>query len=268
MRSFSLSALISIFFAGITEPAIYGVAIKLRRPFIAAVIGGAAGGAFIGGFQVIANAFVFGGLTTLPAFVGSTFSKYVLGLLICFVVSTIATILLGFEDPIDEDIVDEPKRDNASNVISDNQIIMNPISGEVVDLKAVDDGVFSEKMLGDGVAIIPSEGKVYAPASGVMATVFPTKHAYGIKTTDGAEILIHIGINTVELDGELFEAHVEQDQHVKAGDLIAQFDLEKIKEKGYPIYTPVIVTNTGSFESIEPLIEGTHKHGENLLELK
>lgn len=267
MRSFSLSALISIFFAGITEPAIYGVAIKLKRPFIAAVIGGAAGGAFIGGFQVIANAFVFGGLTTLPAFVGSTFTKYVLGLLICFVVATIATIILGFEDPEDEEI--ESNSDESTSEKEDHeQVIANPISGEIVELTEIDDGVFSEKMLGDGIAIIPSEGKVYAPSAGEMSTVFPTKHAYGITTAHGAEILIHIGINTVELDGELFEAHVTQGQHVQAGDLLATFDLEKIKEKGYAIYTPVIVTNTASFESIESLNSGDQKHGVNLLKLK
>lgn len=273
MRSFSLSALISIFFAGITEPAIYGVAIRLKRPFIAAIIGGAAGGAFIGGFQVIANAFVFGGLTTLPAFVGSTFTKYLIGLLICFVVGAIAAYILGFEDPVDED---ENKEDELSNDDSEEavlaaskaQVINNPITGKVVPLSEVDDGVFSEKMLGDGVAIIPTEGKVYAPASGVMSTVFPTKHAYGITTPDGAEVLIHIGINTVELDGELFESHVEQDQHVNAGDLIATFDVEKIKEKGYPIYTPVIITNTASFGHIKPLINGDREHGENLLELQ
>ncbi|MFK4996685.1 PTS glucose transporter subunit IIA [Bacillus sp. N9] len=184
-------------------------------------------------------------------------------------------MILGFEDPVDERTEQEDENEeNVNNVetvsasIGSEQVINSPITGKVVDLQEVADGVFSEKLLGEGIAIIPSDGKVYAPASGVMSTVFPTKHAYGITTANGADILIHIGINTVELNGELFVAHVEQDQHVKAGDLIAEFDLEQIKAKGYPIYTPVIMTNAASFADVSTLISGDVKYGEPLINLK
>jgi PTS system beta-glucosides-specific IIC component len=270
MRSFSLSALLSIFFAGITEPAIYGVAMKLKRPFIAAIIGGAVGGAYIGGTGVISHAFVFGGLTTLPAFVGDTFIHYIIGLLICFVVSAIAAVILGFKDSPDEAVTTEsatPVENAEDTEAITGQVITSPLNGEIVDLKEVNDGVFSEGLLGKGVAILPSDGKVYAPENGTMTTVFPTKHAYGITTSNGAEILIHIGINTVELDGEFFTAHVKQDQTVKAGELIAEFDMEQIKAKGYPMYTPVLVTNSAEFKMIEPVKDGEVVHGDNLLEL-
>lgn len=274
MRSFSASALLSIFFAGITEPAIYGVMIKLKRPFIAAIIGGAAGGAYMGGNGVISNAFVFGGLTTIPAFAGDTLIHYLIGLLICFIVSAVVAFLLGFKE--DKDVKGEvptTEVQGQNNTATPKQLVLaekvinSPINGKVVDLKEVEDGVFSEGLLGKGIAIIPSEGKVYAPVDGVMTTVFPTKHAYGITTEDGAEVLVHIGINTVELNGSLFTAHVQHDQRVKAGDLIAEFDLEQIKAKGYPIYTPVIITNTPSFETIKPLRFGNVTHGSRVLQL-
>lgn len=268
MRSFSSSALLSIFFAGITEPAIYGVGMKLKRPFIAAIIGGAAGGAYIGGTGVISQAFVFGGLTTLPAFVGDTFIHYIIGLLICFVVATVATIILGFEDTADEEVTDivEDEKEKTTPIME--AVVTSPLNGEIVDLKEVNDGVFSEGLLGKGVAIIPNEGKVYAPINGVMTTVFPTKHAYGVTTEDGVEILIHIGINTVELDGELFTKHVKQGEVVQAGDLIAEFDIEKIKEKGYSVYSPIIVTNPSLFESTDVLNSGKIEAGNPILEVK
>lgn len=275
MRSFSGSALLSIFFAGITEPAIYGVAMKLKRPFIAAIIGGAAGGAYIGGTGVISHAFVFGGLTTIPAFVGDTLVHYLIGLGICFVVGAVAAYSLGFEDPKEEDMVTDatPTDDTEEFAVSEtesieSQVVTSPLSGQVVDLQEVEDGVFSEGLLGKGVAIIPSEGKVYAPDNGIMTTVFPTQHAYGITTEHGAEILIHIGINTVELDGKYFTSHVEQGQSVSKGDLLVEFDIEKIVKEGYPIYTPVIVTNPNDFQSVTVTSEDQTIAGESLLDLE
>lgn len=251
MKSFSLSALLSIFFAGITEPAIYGVGMKLKRPFVGALIGGALGGAYIGGTGVKSFAFVFGGLTTLPAFVGSTFVHYVIGLAICFVAGTIATYILGFEDPVsnnqqegnvlttEENLQKEPLQE-------DNEVV-SPLAGEVRQLKDVNDGVFSEGILGEGIAIIPREGKLYAPASGELSTLFPTKHAYGITTSNGTELLVHVGINTVKLDGEYFEAFVEQGDKVEKGQLLAEFDIEKISEN-YKVTTPILLTNPEGYD--------------------
>lgn len=189
-------------------------------------------------------------------------------MLICFVVATVATIILGFEDTADEEVTDivEDEKEKTTPIME--AVVTSPLNGEIVDLKEVNDGVFSEGLLGKGVAIIPNEGKVYAPINGVMTTVFPTKHAYGVTTEDGVEILIHIGINTVELDGELFTKHVKQGEVVQAGDLIAEFDIEKIKEKGYSVYSPIIVTNPSLFESTDVLNSGKIEAGNPILEVK
>lgn len=247
MKSFSLSALLSIFFAGITEPAIYGVGMKLKRPFIGALIGGAVGGAYIGGMGVKSYAFVFGGLTTLPAFVGTTFVHYVIGLAICFVVGAIATYMLGFK----EQELDTSKTQNISNEKSENTIktvdVCSPINGKIKELKDIQDGVFSEGMLGEGIAIIPEKGEIYAPADGQLTTLFPTKHAYGLTLDNGAEILAHIGINTVELNGKYFETFVEQGQRVKKGQLLAKFDIDQIG-KDYDISTPILLTNKDNYK--------------------
>ncbi|MDW8552854.1 MULTISPECIES: beta-glucoside-specific PTS transporter subunit IIABC [Staphylococcus] len=247
MKSFSLSALLSIFFAGITEPAIYGVGMKLKRPFIGGIIGGAVGGAYIGGMGVKSYAFVFGGLTTLPAFVGSTFVHYIIGLVICFVVGAIATYILGFK----EQGLDTTKTQNISNdkseSINKTVSVHSPVVGEIKELKDIKDGVFSDGLLGEGIAVIPENGEIYAPADGQLTTLFPTKHAYGLTLENGAEILAHIGINTVELDGKYFETFVEQGQKVKQGQLLAKFDVEQIG-KDYDISTPLLLTNKDNYK--------------------
>lgn len=247
MKSFSLSALLSIFFAGITEPAIYGVGMKLKRPFIGGIIGGAVGGAYIGGMGVKSYAFVFGGLTTLPAFVGSTFVHYIIGLVICFVVGAIATYILGFK----EQGLDTTKTQNVSNdkseSINKTVSVHSPVVGEIKELKDIKDGVFSDGLLGEGIAVIPENGEIYAPADGQLTTLFPTKHAYGLTLENGAEILAHIGINTVELDGKYFETFVEQGQKVKQGQLLAKFDIEQIG-KDYDISTPLLLTNKDNYK--------------------
>ncbi|WP_336878498.1 beta-glucoside-specific PTS transporter subunit IIABC [Staphylococcus nepalensis] len=247
MKSFSLSALLSIFFAGITEPAIYGVGMKLKRPFIGGIIGGAVGGAYIGGMGVKSYAFVFGGLTTLPAFVGSTFVHYIIGLVICFVVGAIATYILGFK----EQGLDTTKTQNISNdkseSINKTVSVHSPVVGEIKELKDIKDGVFSDGLLGEGIAVIPENGEIYAPADGQLTTLFPTKHAYGLTLENGAEILAHIGINTVELDRKYFETFVEQGQKVKQGQLLAKFDVEQIG-KDYDISTPLLLTNKDNYK--------------------
>ena len=247
MKSFSLSALLSIFFAGITEPAIYGVGMKLKRPFIGGILGGAVGGAYIGGMGVKSYAFVFGGLTTLPAFVGSTFVHYIIGLVICFVVGAIATYILGFK----EQGLDTTKTQNISNdkseSINKTVSVHSPVVGEIKELKDIKDGVFSDGLLGEGIAVIPENGEIYAPADGQLTTLFPTKHAYGLTLENGAEILAHIGINTVELDGKYFETFVEQGQKVKQGQLLAKFDVEQIG-KDYDISTPLLLTNKDNYK--------------------
>ncbi|MGN1031806.1 MAG: glucose PTS transporter subunit IIA, partial [Butyricicoccaceae bacterium] len=142
------------------------------------------------------------------------------------------------------------------------------MNGKMLLMTEVQDEAFASCAMGDGVAIEPSEGKLYAPADGVIETVFDTKHAIGLTTDDGTELLLHIGIDTVKLGGKHFEAHVEPEQHVKKGDLLVSFDMEAIKAEGYPLTTPMIVCNTEDYSAVKPLVTGTVKAGQNLLEVK
>lgn len=233
MKSFSISALLSIFFAGITEPAIYGIAVKYKKPLIGAVIGGAAGGAFIGGMGVKAYAFVFGGLTTLPAFLGDTFVAYCIGLAICFIVGTVATLILGLGE---ETAV-------VSGTPSTSTNIQQPIQGKVISLTETPDQVFATGAMGEGYAIIPEYGEVHAPFDGEVKALFPTGHAIGLVSNEGVEVLIHVGMDTVELNGKYFETHVKQGEKVKAGKLLISFDKDRIKEAGYDLTSPVVTTS-------------------------
>lgn len=232
MKSFSVSALLSIFFAGITEPAIYGIAVKLKKPLIGAIVGGAVGGAFIGGMGVNAFAFVFGGLTTIPAFAGSTLIYYILGLVICFVVGTIVTMILG---------VDESPKKKVS--LKAKETIPLPLSGEIIALEDVKDSAFSSGAMGPGIAVVPNVGQVYAPFDGVVTMLFETNHAIGLTSDSGIEILIHIGLDTVELNGAPFNPYVKQGDQIKKGMLIMEFNIEELVLQGYDITTPMIITN-------------------------
>ena len=163
------------------------------------------------------------------------------------------------EEPVVENKIEEKSIDNS--------IVFSPIDGKVISLDKVNDGVFSEGMLGKGIAIEPSIGRAVSPINGVVSTVFETKHAIGLTSDDGIEILIHIGIDTVKLNGEHFNTHVKSGDKVKVGDILVEFDIEKIKEAGYPIVTPVIITNTDSYENIEILVDGSVKEEEKLLSI-
>ncbi|WP_196590771.1 beta-glucoside-specific PTS transporter subunit IIABC [Pectinatus frisingensis] len=245
------SALLSIFFAGITEPTIYGISIPLKKPFIASIIGGAAGGAFMGAFHVKAIAFVFGGLTTLPAFIGETFIYYAIGLAICFIVSTIATMSMGFDEKSSEN-------NTATKItLEKNLSIGSPLKGEIIKLSDVNDQTFATAVLGKGIAIKPVEGKIYAPVNGKISALFPTNHAIGILSDDGVEILIHIGINTVNLAGKYFKALVQENTLIKAGDPLIEFDLNAIKESGYDTTTIITISNTLSYNDVIPTQQTT-----------
>lgn len=163
------------------------------------------------------------------------------------------------EEPVVENKIEEKSIHNS--------IVFSPIEGNAISLDKVNDGVFSEGMLGKGIAIEPSVGRAVSPINGVVSTVFETKHAIGLTSDDGIEILIHIGIDTVKLNGEHFNTHVKSGDKVKVGDILVEFDIEKIKEAGYPIVTPVIITNTDSYENIEILVDGSVKEEEKLLSI-
>lgn len=259
MKQFSISALLSIFFAGITEPAIYGVGVKYKKPLIAAFIGGAVGGAFMGGMGVKAFAFVFGGLTTIPAFAGETLIYYIIGLAICFGVSTIVMLFLG----LDEEKTEVIEEDQLFVPNNEEQIAL-PVLGEVKDLSGCSDEMFAKGVLGQGALIIPSEGKVYAPFDGTMIMCFDTLHAIGLRSHYGTEVLIHVGINTVELNGEPFKLKVEQGAKFKKGDLLLEFDIDKIEKAGKSTETLVLVTNSDGRSTTLNNI-GVYNKQENIL---
>lgn len=150
----------------------------------------------------------------------------------------------------------------------DKEIVLkSPIKGKIVSLEQVEDPVFATKVLGDGIAINPLEGKVFSPINGVIETIFPTKHAMGIKLDNGIEILIHIGINTVELNGEFFKSYIENGSKVDVGDLLVEFDIDGIQEKGYSITTPIIITNMENFSQIKHIANDNIEVGEDLFKL-
>ena len=223
---------------GITEPAVYGVTLRLKRPFIAAVISAAVGGGIVGHFGSVAVASGPPGLLTLPVFIGDSMTAFyglLLGVAVSFVLSIILTYVLGFEDdPIEEEMTE---------TTTDSMTIPSPVPGQIVSIETVPDQVFASGAMGQGFAVIPSEGKVSAPVSGEVTAVFASKHAIGIQSDSGLEILVHVGIDTVQLDGKHFDLHVEKGQRVEAGELLISFDIEAIQTAGYEVITPVIFTN-------------------------
>ncbi|MEY8752630.1 beta-glucoside-specific PTS transporter subunit IIABC [Alkalicoccobacillus gibsonii] len=240
-------------FLGITEPAMYGVNLPLKRPFIAALIGAGVGSAFITGFNVTASAFVLPGLTALPVFTGPQFIYLIIGFAINIALTMALTFIFGFEDD-----GGKKKREDENPIVPSSEkselvskvIIQSPIEGVIVPLNKVADATFAEEIMGKGVAINPSTGIVKAPFNGQIVTFFKTSHAIGIRSDSGVELLIHVGLDTVNLEGKYFTAKAEQGQTVKKGDTLLTFDLEKITEAGYSTVTPLIITNTGDYKSV------------------
>lgn len=177
-------------------------------------------------------------------------------------------IASGIKIDIEEDSVVETNKETKEEKVQNSCVILSPIEGNAQPLEKVGDGVFSEGILGKGIAIEPTVGRAVSPVNGTVSTVFDTKHAIGLTSDNGTEVLIHIGIDTVKLNGEPFEAHVKPGDKVKAGDILVEFDIEKIKESGCPIITPVIITNTDSYENIEVIANGSVKEKDKLILVK
>lgn len=227
---------------GITEPALYGVLIRYKKAFAAACLGGALGGGFISmtGFHLLS--FASSSIVSLPLYFQSNVPNVLIAMAISIAAAFVLTLVL--ERPQKEEAVKEgPGRaalDGAEKPVEKETELASPITGELADLSQVKDETFSSRMLGDGFAVIPGEGAVYAPADGVVTSMFPTGHAVGMKTDGGLEVLIHIGLDTVQTGGAHFEVKVKEQQRVKKGDLLVRFDLEELK-KDYDMITPVLV---------------------------
>ena len=255
-KSMAISAAFVNFLSGITEPGLYGIVLKNKKYFAIISISGAIGGLICGIFNCYITNFAFTGLFGLPAFASSPTAKM-------YFVSVVVTIALGFiityalekgislKKTTNSEIKEMKARKN--EIV---QEIIVPVQGEVVTLSDVNDSAFSSEALGKGCAIYPTSDNIYAPVDGEITFLFNTKHAIGITTKSGVEILIHIGINTVSLEGKYFEAFVKQGDKVKKGDKLVTFDREKVKEAGLDPTTMIIVTNSDSFESIELIAKG------------
>ena len=257
---------------GVTEPAMYGVNMRLKRPFYAAMIGGAAGGAVLGLFGV--KAYVLsgiGGLPGIPALIGPTFLYGLLGMVIAFVVATIVTYVLGFEDfkekDLDEVVNEGTDSEKASIAQVQSEEVFSPIKGFVEPLSAVPDPTFADELMGKGVAIRPTDGIVVSPVKGTVSALFKTNHAIGLKSETGAEILIHIGIDTVKLNGKHFTSYIQVDDTVEIGQKLVSFDQQAIEQEGYETITPIIVTNTAEYLSVDGAVEKDVEQGETLLTL-
>ncbi|WHX46964.1 beta-glucoside-specific PTS transporter subunit IIABC [Paenibacillus woosongensis] len=274
LRTLAGSTTLSALF-GITEPAVYGVTLPLKRPFIAGIIGGGVGGAIIG--QAGTQAFASGapGLLTLPIFYGpggQGFPGLILGIVTAFVVSAALTYILGFKDPVDEEegaASTEPKAKREQGQTSEKSSVtaLSPISGTVVPLEEVPDPAFASEAMGKGIAIEPDSGRVVAPFDGTVTVAFKKKHALAVVSDEGAEILVHVGIDTVKLDGEFFTSYIQEGERVKAGQLLLEFDIEKIRAAGYHTVTPVIVTNTLDYVDVLPLQNGQIREQDKLLHI-
>lgn len=246
---------------GITEPSLYGVTLKLKKPLIAAMIGGGLAGIYAGISGLVRYAFVSPGLAALPAFIGKNPMNIVHALITCliaFVATFIITIIIGFEDPKSDDTTDEEINDaEYVKELEEAAKVVSPIKGEVVPLSKVNDEVFSAGLLGKGVAIIPEEGLVTSPINGTVEAVLDSKHAIALKSNEGIEMLIHVGLDTVNLEGKHYDTYVKVGDTVKVGDKLLAFDMDEIKKLGYDLTTPVIVCNSEKFSEIK--IEKTGK---------
>ena len=298
LKALSFSAALSAFL-GITEPAIFGVNLRYRKPFFLSLIGGAIGGGLA---SLLGLAGTGNGITIIPGtllYIGNgQLLQYILMVAVSFALGFALTYMFGFEDEQDEwqdqmtdvlskatipsvalrvaldkenneteKLVEEETTGTVPETLQDETII-SPIVGQAVALENVNDPVFSSGAMGQGIAVKPSQDVVYAPADAEVTIVFPTGHAYGLRTANGAEILIHVGIDTVSMNGEGFNHKVAQGDKVKAGDVLGTFDSAKIAAAGLDNTTMVIVTNTADFASVNPVASGSVAKGDAIIEVK
>ena len=262
-------------FLGITEPAIFGVNLRFRKPFFLSLIAGAIGGGLA---SILGLAGTGNGITIIPGtmlYIGNgQLAQYLLMVAVSFALGFALTYMFGYEDEKEvatevetERLVQEETTGNIPAALQ-NETLVTPIVGDVVALADVNDPVFSSGAMGQGIAVKPSQGVVYAPADAEVSIAFPTGHAFGLKTVDGAEVLIHVGIDTVTMNGDGFEAKVAQGDKVKAGDVLGTFDSNKIAAAGLDDTTMVIVTNTADYASVAPVATGSVVKGDAVIEVK
>ncbi|OTN89192.1 hypothetical protein A5819_001684 [Enterococcus sp. 7E2_DIV0204] len=242
-------------FAGVTEPIVYGLILRYKRLLPIVAISGAIGGAICGVTGVTMNAYVFHNIFSIPVYTPKI--GYFIGVGSALIAGAVLTYFFGVKEDEMTDFLPETDQgeDDFQETVTEVQenpetTVYAPLAGTVIPLKEVDDDVFSSEIAGKGVAIIPTADKVVAPFDGTVVAIFPSKHAIGLKSTSGSELLIHIGINTVNLNGEHFETKVAMGDTITRGQTLLVFDREKIEQAGYAMTSPVILTDAPSMESL------------------
>ncbi len=264
LKQVAASASLSAWLVGVTEPAIYGCNLRLKKPMICAVIAGAAGGAIMGIGHAVNTGFANNGVLTIMSYWGDgvsfgQFLAYVLGICVAFFGAAVLTYIVGFEDdkPVNAAASTPAASHKASGstrpvseLTAGDVVLSSPVQGKAIPLSEMGDPVFSSGALGQGVAIIPEKGEVVAPADCTVELMYETKHAMGLKLDNGVEVLIHIGVNTVELKGQYFKSLVKDGDRVKKGDKLVEFDLEKIKAAGYNPTVCMVISNSDDYAAV------------------
>jgi PTS system sucrose-specific IIC component len=269
VKALALPASLSAFL-GITEPAIFGVNIRYGKPFIAGCIGGAVGGLIAGVLQIGASAYGITGIFGFLITTGYTLQYAIVIIAASTIAFVISWALYKENNTVENTVQNYETATIVKNTVSNTNenTIESPMNGNLVKLSEVKDESFAKEMLGKGFAIIPSEGKVYAPFNGKADLVFETGHALGISSVTGEEMLIHVGIDTVKLEGKFYYPKISSGDVIKKGQLLLEFDLEKIKEAGYDVTTPVIITNSDDYTRFEIEDKKIVRAGEKVMVIK
>lgn len=279
LKQIAASSGVSALFAGVTEPGLYGVTMPLKRPLAAVCISSGITGLLAGILNVAASSFASPSLFALPIFVHAQRPNNIIMAVICsavaIVLSFVLTWILGFQDPVDAAASDSapsagtlPDGNETLRAEQGEQTVGAPMAGSLISLDQVDDETFSSGVLGAGAAIRPSEGKVYAPFDGQVETLPDSLHALGLLSDSGVELLIHVGLETVNLNGRHFTSRVRQGQHFRKGALLLEFDLSAIQAEGYDTVTPVVVTNADDFAAVTPAAAGPVKAEDPILQIQ
>lgn len=278
-KSSALSSGVTAMF-GITEPAIFGFNLKYKRPFICAMLAGGIGAAYINFWGGGATALILPGILALPTYIADSYIHIIIGVAISITLALVAVLIWGIEEeipaPVTASVGNGTDASAAANAIAATSeshaltrptgtlIIGSPINGTVKNITEIDDPIFA---LGSGAAVESIDGKVYAPFDGKVVSLFPTKHAIGLMSNEGVEMLVHVGINTVKLKGKHFTAYVQQDQVIKQGDLLIEYDHEAIRAAGFDTVVPIIISNTFEYQSVEQIAEDRVVQNEALLRI-
>ena len=281
LKSLALSSSATAYLGGITEPALFGVNLRLKKPMYGAMIGGAIAGVVASFLKIKAFIYVTPAFLSLPMWISKT-ENFVLQAIIIIVVSSVATFiatwLIGFDDPVDREEIkketEAAKEQEKKKFAKENgkHELQSPVTGTLESITKVDDPPFSSGVMGKGIAVVPSEGKIYAPDDGIITATFETNHAIGLHLNNDADVLIHVGIDTVQMQGDGFKALVKKGDHVKAGQEILDFDIDKIKKAGYDPTVMMIILNSKDFLEVLPTLKDTEKtesikHGADVMVL-